>query len=118
MVLLAEGQMIRDTYKVERLLGRGAFAEVYRVEHRYLGRQAMKVFRQIGMSTEQVHDALGEAMLLSGMGHPNIIRVFEANTVETTTGYTHTSPWNMRPAVPCIISGRRTATRSCPSRPL
>ncbi|WP_322755869.1 serine/threonine-protein kinase [Frankia sp. Cas3] len=86
MVLLCEGQVIRDTYKVERLLGRGAFAEVYRVEHRYLGRQAMKVFRHVGMSGEQVHAALGEAMLLSGIGHPNIIRVFEANTVETDNG--------------------------------
>ncbi len=86
MVLLREGQVIRDTYKVERLLGSGAFAEVYRVDHRYLGRQAMKVFRQVGMSSEQLHDALGEAMLLSGMGHPNIIRVFEANTVETDEG--------------------------------
>ncbi|WP_026240401.1 serine/threonine-protein kinase [Parafrankia discariae] len=86
MVLLREGQVIRDTYKVDRLLGEGAFAEVYRVEHRYLGRQAMKVFRQVGMSAEQVRDALGEAMLLSGMGHPNVIRVFEANTVETAGG--------------------------------
>ncbi|CUU56906.1 serine/threonine protein kinase [Parafrankia irregularis] len=86
MALLSVGQVIRDTYTVERLLGRGAFAEVYRVEHRYLGRQAMKVFRQEGMSAEQVRDALGEAMLLSRMGHPNIVRVFEANTVEADSG--------------------------------
>ncbi|MEX5635076.1 serine/threonine-protein kinase [Parafrankia sp. FMc2] len=87
MALLRDGQVIRDTYTVERLLGAGAFAEVYRVRHRYLRkRQAMKVFRQAGMSTEQVHDALGEAMLLSGIAHPNIVRVFEANTVETSGG--------------------------------
>ena len=43
MRLLEDGQMIRDTYEVERFLGEGAFAEVYRVKHRFLGRQAMKV---------------------------------------------------------------------------
>ncbi|OAA19606.1 serine/threonine protein kinase [Frankia sp. EI5c] len=86
MALLSDGQVIRDTYRVERLLGRGAFAEVYRVRHRYLGRQAMKVFRRAGMSAEQVRDALSEAMMLSRIGHPNIIRVFEANTVETDGG--------------------------------
>ena len=43
MGLLHEGQIIRGTYEVERLLGEGAFAEVYRVKHRFLGRQVMKV---------------------------------------------------------------------------
>ncbi|CAO5161155.1 non-specific serine/threonine protein kinase [Frankia sp. AiPs1] len=86
MGLLHEGQIIRDTYRVERLLGTGAFAEVYRVAHRYLGRQAMKVFRQTDMSAEQVRDALGEALLLTSMGHPNVIRVFEANTLDTPGG--------------------------------
>ncbi|MGA2032912.1 MAG: hypothetical protein ABSG68_11680 [Thermoguttaceae bacterium] len=42
MSLLQEEQVIRGTYEVERLLGEGAFAEVYRVKHRFLGRQAMK----------------------------------------------------------------------------
>ena len=46
MALLEEGTRIRDTYEVERFLGEGAFAEVYRVNHRFLGRQAMKVFKQ------------------------------------------------------------------------
>ena len=44
MRLLEDGQTIRDTYEVERFLGEGAFAEVYRGKHRFLGRQAMKVF--------------------------------------------------------------------------
>ena len=37
MSLLEEGQIIRDTHEVERFLGQGAFAEVYRVKHRFLG---------------------------------------------------------------------------------
>lgn len=46
--------MIRDTYEVERQLGEGAFAEVYRVRHRFLGRQAMKVFKAVGMTIDEI----------------------------------------------------------------
>jgi serine/threonine-protein kinase len=86
MALLAEGQRIRDTYEVERLLGEGAFAEVYRVRHRFLGRQAMKVFKRAGLSMGELEQLLGEAVLLSRLGHPNIARVFDANTAETPQG--------------------------------
>lgn len=90
MPLLSEGQIIRDTYEVERFLGEGAFAEVYRVKHRFLGRQAMKVFKGRDMSLQEIEDMLGEAIMLSQIGHPNIIRVFDANILEAdhvTLGY-------------------------------
>lgn len=86
MTLLHDGQVIRDTYEVERFLGQGAFAEVYRVRHRFLGRQAMKVFKTSGMTIQETQELLGEALLLSRIGHPNIVRVFDANTVETQHG--------------------------------
>ena len=86
MRLLEDGQLIRDTYEVERFLGEGAFAEVYRVKHRFLGRQAMKVFKRTGMSLDDINDMLGEAVLLSRIGHPNIVRVFDANILETQRG--------------------------------
>jgi serine/threonine-protein kinase len=86
MPLLDEGQTIRGTYEVERLLGEGAFAEVYRVKHRFLGRQAMKVFKAPRMSLNETINALSEAVLLSRLGHPNIIRVFNADLVELATG--------------------------------
>lgn len=76
---MEEGQEFRDTYEVERYLGEGAFAEVYRVRHRFLGRQAMKVFKTPGLTTSEVQEMLGEAVLLSRLGHPNIVRVFDAN---------------------------------------
>lgn len=85
-VILREGDRIRDTYEVEREIGRGAFAEVYRVNHRFLGRQAMKVFATPGLTPERVNEVLQEAALLSRIGHPNIIRVFEANTFENADG--------------------------------
>jgi eukaryotic-like serine/threonine-protein kinase len=84
--LLREGQVIRGTYEVERFLGDGAFAEVYRVKHRFLGRQAMKVFKTVGMTMEETEQTLGEAILLSRIGHPNIVRVFDANVTDTSQG--------------------------------
>ncbi len=83
MALLEPGSLLRDTYEVERFIGEGAFAEVYRVKHRFLGRQALKIFKQSEMSIEDTHDMLGEAILLSRIGHPNIVRVFDANVLET-----------------------------------
>lgn len=78
--------VLRDTYEVERFLGEGAFAEVYRVKHRFLGRQALKIFKRAGMGIEEIHRALGEAILLSRIGHPNIVRVYDANVLDSPRG--------------------------------
>jgi serine/threonine protein kinase len=86
MALLHEGQVIRSTYEVERFIGEGAFAEVYRVKHRFLGRQAMKVFKIPGITSDETEAMLGEAIMLSRIGHPNIVRVFDANVTETSKG--------------------------------
>lgn len=83
MHLLQEGQQINNIYLVERFLGEGAFAEVYRVRHRFMGRQAMKVFKAIGLGIKDIEQMLGEATTLSQIGHPNIIRVFDANVFES-----------------------------------
>jgi serine/threonine-protein kinase len=83
---LSEGQIVRETWEVERFLGEGAFAEVYRVKHRFLGRQAMKVFKLTGVTAKETAEMLSEALLLSRLGHPNIVRVFDANTIETPRG--------------------------------
>ena len=86
MSLLREGETVSQTYFVERLLGEGAFGEVYRVRHRFLGRQAMKVFKLVGMTMEELDRALSEARILSRIGHPNIIRVYEANVANVQAG--------------------------------
>ncbi|MFZ1937294.1 MAG: serine/threonine-protein kinase [Thermoguttaceae bacterium] len=86
MTLLKEGQKLRETYDVERFLGEGAFAEVYRVQHCFLGRQAMKVLKIPGVTVCEIEQMLGEALLLSRIGHPNVIRVFDANVLEMAGG--------------------------------
>lgn len=86
MPLLQEGLNIRGTYEVEKFLGEGAFAEVYRVRHRFLGRQAMKVFKRLNMTEEEVLDALNEAILLTHLKHPNIVSVHDANVFDFPKG--------------------------------
>lgn len=86
MTLLNESDRVGETYEVDRFIGEGAFAEVYRVRHRFLGRQAMKVFKAAGMTRNDTEKVLEEAILLSRLGHPNIIRVFDANVIEGSEG--------------------------------
>ncbi len=86
MPILTSGQLIRETYEVERFLGEGAFAEVYRVKHRYLGRQALKLFKRPGMTCMEIDNVLNEAVILSRIGHPNVIRVFDANVFDSPSG--------------------------------
>lgn len=66
--------VVRDTYTVIRYLGSGAFGDVYQIRHRYMGIQAMKVLADV-----KTDDPFAEAFILTRVGHPNIIRVFEAN---------------------------------------
>jgi serine/threonine protein kinase len=84
--LLEPGQLIRGTYEIERLIGEGAFAEVYRVRHRFMGRQAMKVFKARNASLAEIEADIEEALLLSGMRHPNIVEVYDANVLEAASG--------------------------------
>jgi len=84
--ILSPGQVVRDTYEVERLLGEGGFAEVYRVKHRFMGRQAMKVFKAPGLALEDIERDLAEALLLSRIKHPNIVEVYDANVLHTERG--------------------------------
>ena len=85
-VILSPGQVVRGTCEVERLLGEGWFAEVYRIKHRFLGRQAMKVFKSPRASAHDIEADIEEALLLSEIKHPNIVEVFDASTLETGDG--------------------------------
>jgi len=80
------GQKVNKIYEVESFLGEGAFAEVYRVRHRFLGRQALKLFKRTSIALKETQEMLSEAIILSQMGHPNIIRVYNADIVETSHG--------------------------------
>ena len=82
--LLLPGTTLGTTYTVEAFLGAGAFGQVYRVTHRYLGRQAIKIFPAGGL--DPARDFLHEARVLVALTHPNIVRIFDANVAETPHG--------------------------------
>ena len=78
--ILSKGESINDTYDIQFFVGEGAFGEVYRVTHKYLGVQVMKVFKEEYVSKTDLSIVTREAKILSKLTHPNIVRVFETNS--------------------------------------
>jgi serine/threonine protein kinase len=78
------GIVVKETYTILEKLGEGAFSEVFLVRHKFLGLQAMKVFKAASLGTAS--DQFKEGFLLSRVGHPNVIRIFEANKIQTDDG--------------------------------
>jgi len=86
-MLLEENIIVRDVYEIERMLGEGAFAEVYRVKHKFLGKkQALKIIKLPGLTLKDIEEILDEAVILSRISHPNVISVFDAGTVSINDG--------------------------------
>jgi serine/threonine-protein kinase len=72
------------SFVVERFLGNGGFAEVYRVRHRFLdSRFAMKVMKAC---VDDMAEEMKEAQMLAGLDHPHIVRVTYADIVELSDG--------------------------------
>lgn len=82
---IQEGTVSRDTYTFLELLGQGRFADTYRVRHRYMGIQAMKVI-VTHVEPEELEHCFAEAFLLSKLLCPGIVRVYDANRLEDTHG--------------------------------
>jgi len=79
---LEKYSVIKGTYTIDSLLGKGAFGKVYKVRHKYLGIQALKIFNPGVISKATEGDLFNEAFLLSKITHNNVVRVYEANTFE------------------------------------
>lgn len=79
---LSRGQVLDGTYEVLFFIGEGAFGEVYRVQHKYLGVQVLKLFKEDFEKTANIEEIAVEARVLSKVTHPNVVRVFEANSIE------------------------------------
>jgi serine/threonine-protein kinase len=78
---LAPGTLLRDTYTVLSLIGRGGMGEVYEVEHaRLAGRYALKLlppaFAHEHVSVTRFRR---EADITSALRHPNIVQVIDFN---------------------------------------
>lgn len=77
--ILSKGDVINNTYEVQFFIGQGGFGEVYRVKHKYLGLQVLKVFKEEYSQKTDISTLVQEARILSNLTHNNIVRVFEAN---------------------------------------
>ena len=77
--ILSKGDLINGTYEVQFFIGQGAFGEVYRVKHKYLGLQVLKVLKEVLSEQTDITTLVQEAKILSSLTHNNIVRVFEAN---------------------------------------
>ena len=84
--ILAKGSIVNDTYEVQFFIGRGAFGEVYRVKHKFLGTQVLKVLKQSYIENSDLKLVSSEARILAGLTHKNIVRIFETNTFELNGG--------------------------------
>jgi serine/threonine protein kinase len=78
------GSVIAGRYKVEKLLGRGGFGAVYKVEHATTGKaQVLKVLRpNLADDPTQVQRFFNEAKVSSRLSHPNTVNVFDFGQTE------------------------------------
>lgn len=77
--ILSKGEVVNNTYEVQFFIGQGGFGEVYRVKHKYLGLQVLKVFKEEYSQKTDIQTLVQEAKILTNLTHANIVRVFEAN---------------------------------------
>src|SRR5437588_2295548 len=64
-------------YRLIRLLGQGAFADVYLGEHIYLKTQAAIKVLQIRLAGDDMQGFLNEARTIASLKHPHIVRVLD-----------------------------------------
>jgi serine/threonine protein kinase len=81
--LLNKGDVINNTYVIDCFIGNGAFGDVYRVNHKFLGLQVLKVLKQDFVVHTNLKRLTNEVLILSRLTHKNIVRVFEANTFQS-----------------------------------
>ena len=77
------GQQLGN-YRLIRLLGQGAFADVYLGEHIYLKTQAAIKILQIRLAGDDMQGFLTEARTIASLKHPHIVRVLDFGVEGTT----------------------------------
>lgn len=69
---------LRDTYKIGKVLGEGAFGEVRLCTHRETKeKRAVKVLKKENMDEAEKASMINEINILRNLDHPNIVKIFE-----------------------------------------
>jgi len=76
--IITSGKILKNTYEVDCLIGKGAFGEVYRVKHKYLGYQALKLLKPTDKD-DRFNEFLNESKNLININHKNIVRLYDSN---------------------------------------
>ncbi len=77
------GTLLKQRYRLLTQIGKGGFGAVYRAEDTELGdrKVAIKEMSQRGLAPEELQEAMQnfrqEALLLAGLTHPNLPRIYE-----------------------------------------
>ena len=101
---------LRDFYRIGKMLGSGAFGEVRMCVHRVSGAQrAVKVLRKSHMDEDEMKMLFNEISILSGLDHPNIVKVYEQGELDgqryIIMEYFHGRPMHL------ALEGRDVATK-------
>ncbi|GAA1343357.1 hypothetical protein GCM10009611_16850 [Arthrobacter roseus] len=87
---MASGVIFGGRYKLGTLIGQGGMASVYEARDEVLGREvAVKLFRVGVIGDDETDRQLGEARVLAGLSHRNLVTVFDVGT-ETATFHPQT----------------------------
>jgi serine/threonine-protein kinase len=83
MLELRPGIVLHETYELVEVLGRGGMGEVWRARHLRLPKLvALKVLSATAQSNpEAVARFRREAQIVSHLGHPSIVEIFDFNTL-------------------------------------
>lgn len=90
--MLQSGQILNETYRIERLLGSGGMADVFVVSHVRLPRRfALKLLRldatASGYGAQFLERFRREAEILAQLDHPNIVNVIDWNHTDGNEPY-------------------------------
>ena len=79
MTEVADNTLVDGRYRIVRRIGSGGMADVYCAEDTHLGREvALKVLhRRFAQDQEFVERFRREAKAAAGLGHPNVVGVFD-----------------------------------------
>ncbi len=83
---VSPGQMVGGRYKVHSLLGKGGMSIVYKASHVTLGRPvALKILnRHLQSGGSAAERFQREALAISAMDHPNIVKIFGVGNIDDT----------------------------------